>query len=240
MTNLSGTASDYFASLIEDYDSLIRRAVPGYDAMLAIVLEYLPSEPRRGLELGCGTGNLTLALARDAPDCHWTAVDASDEMVELTRARLAAEHPEVRFDVEIAQFEAMTGDHGPFDVVTSCISVHHVADKAGLFERLRPMLTSGGSLCFADQFTGATPRVADRHWQRWLEHCRSPGQCTEEEVDHLLEHSEAHDHYESLAACVGHLRRAGFIDVDCVWRDGMWAVVTAEVPDPNSGAATSE
>lgn len=230
MTDLTGTASDYFGSMVEEYDSLIRRAVPAYDAMRDVTLEYMPVAPGRGLELGCGTGNYTLALAGRFPACRWTAVDASDEMVELTRTRLAAEAPHVAVDCVVGRFEELALEPGGFDVVTSCISLHHVADKAELFVRLRAALRSGGSLCFSDQLWGAAPRVATRHWDRWLEHCRAPGQCTEEEIDHLVEHAESHDHYEPLAAYAEYLRDAGFEAIDCVWRDGMWAVVTAEAP----------
>jgi len=228
MTDLSGTASDYFASMIEDYDSLIRRAVPTYDAMMSVTLEYMPPDPASGLELGCGTGNFTVALAGRFPACRWTTVDASAEMVELTGARLAAEAPAAPVECVVGRFEELGFGPESFDVVTSCISLHHVTDKAALFERLRPMLRPGGTVCLSDQLTGATGRVADRHWDRWLEHCRAPGQCTEEEVDHLVEHSRAHDRYESLGAYEKYLRGAGFVDVDCVWRDGMWAVITAE------------
>lgn len=228
MSDVTGTASDYFASMIEDYDSLIRRAVPTYQQMLDTTLEYLPPHPRRALELGCGTGNFTIALARRFPDCLWTTVDASDEMVELTAARVEEEAAGVHVDCRVARFEEMEFDDESFDLITSCISLHHVADKGALFARMRPMLRPGGSICFSDQLTGAAPRVADRHWERWLEHCRGPGQCTEEEVDHLVEHSEVHDHYESLASYAEYLRDAGFVEIDCVWRDGMWAVVTAE------------
>jgi ubiquinone/menaquinone biosynthesis C-methylase UbiE len=230
VTDLTGTASDYFASMIEDYDSLIRRAVPTYDAMLAATLDYLPEHPRRGLELGCGTGNFTLALAGAFPDCRWATIDASEEMVELTAARVAEEAAGVHVDTLVGRFEEIDFPDDSFDLVTSCISLHHVADKAAFFARLRPMHRPGGSLCFADQLTGAAPRIADRHWERWIEHCESPGQCTEDEVNHLIEHSDAHDHYESLAAYARYLTDAGFTKVDCVWRDGMWAVVTAEVP----------
>ncbi|MDH3733372.1 MAG: methyltransferase domain-containing protein [Gemmatimonadota bacterium] len=230
MTDVTGTASDYFASMIEDYDSLIRRAVPTYQQMLDTTLEYMPPHPRRGLELGCGTGNFTLALAGLLPECRWTTVDASDEMIELTAARVAEEATGVHVDCVLARFEEIEFDAGSFDLITSCISLHHVADKAELFARLRPMLRPGGSLRFSDQLTGAAPGVADRHWERWLEHCRAPEQCTEAEVDHLVEHSEAHDHYESLAAYAQYLRDAGFVGIDCVWRDGMWAIVTAEAP----------
>jgi len=230
MTDVTGTASDYFASMIEDYDSLIRRAVPTYDEMMDITLEYMPPGRTRGLELGCGTGNYTLALVSRFPGCRWTTVDASEEMVDLTRARLAAAAPDAAVECVVGRFEELALEPGTFDLITSCISLHHVAEKADLFARLRVAMRPGGSLCFSDQLTGAAPRVADRHWDRWIEHCRSPGHCTEEEVDHLVEHSEAHDHYEPLAAYADYLRRAGFEAIDCVWRDGMWAVVTAEAP----------
>jgi tRNA (cmo5U34)-methyltransferase len=230
MTDVTGTASDYFGSMIEEYDSLIQRAVPTYEAMLSTTLEYLPAHPRSGLELGCGTGNFTLALVDRFPRCRWTIVDGSDEMVDLASARLTELAPAAHAECVLGRFELIEFDAASFDVITSCISLHHVADKAAMFARLRPMLRPGGSLCFADQLTGAAPRVADRHWERWLEHCRAPGQCTEEEVDHLVDHSAAHDHYESLAAYAQYLRDAGFVQIDCVWRDGMWAVVTAEAP----------
>ena len=230
MTDVTGTASDYFASMIEEYDSLIRRAVPTYDRMLAALIEYLPRKVSSGLELGCGTGNFTLALVERFPDARWVTVDASGEMVEATCARVAAEIPGAHVEGLVSRFEDLSLEAGRFDLVASYISLHHVAEKAELFARLRVLVAPGGSLCIADQLTGAAPRVADRHWQRWLEHCRSPGHCTPEEVDHLVDHSEAHDHYESLAAYAGYLRDAGFVDIDCVWRDGMWAVITAEAP----------
>ena len=39
---LPTSASGYFGSMAESYDSLIHRAVPRYDEMIARLLEYLP------------------------------------------------------------------------------------------------------------------------------------------------------------------------------------------------------
>jgi tRNA (cmo5U34)-methyltransferase len=224
------TASDYFGSLAAEYDSLIRRAVPRYDEMLGRLIEYLPQDPRRVLELGCGTGNLTLAVAGARPDCLITTVDAAEEMVELTRTRLRERVPsaEARATFLTAKFEELEAEPASFDLIVSAISLHHVVDKGALYRSLHGWLIPGGALCFSDQMGGGTRENHDVNWRRWLEHCRLPGNCTEDEIKSLLEHAEAHDHYTPLAEHLALLDDAGFRNLDCVWRDWMWGVVTAD------------
>ncbi len=61
------SAADYFGAMVAGYDSLIRRAVPRYDEMTDRLVDYLPPAAARVLELGCGTGNLTLRLVMTIP-----------------------------------------------------------------------------------------------------------------------------------------------------------------------------
>src|SRR5258705_11000336 len=106
--DLPNSAAGYFGSMSESYDSLIHRAVPRYDEMIARLLDYMPREPRRVLELGCGTGNLSLQLAKSFPLAELTLVDASAEMIALVRSRMAstpASNPRVSY-VE-AKFEEL-------------------------------------------------------------------------------------------------------------------------------------
>src|SRR3954471_13212754 len=87
---LPATAQGYFGAMVESYDSLIRRAVPRYDEMIDRLLAYMPADPKRILELGCGTGNLRVRLAERFPSAAITTVDASAEMISAARSRLAA------------------------------------------------------------------------------------------------------------------------------------------------------
>jgi ubiquinone/menaquinone biosynthesis C-methylase UbiE len=172
-----------------------------------------------------------LAAARGAlSGAATTFVDASPEMVELTRARIADAHPGAaeRGRFLVSRFEDLEIEARAFDLVTSAISLHHVADKGALFRAIQWMLAPGGTFRFADQMWGATDANAALNWQRWLEFCRLPGNCTEEEVESLVAHAREHDHYEPVAAHLRMLEEAGFAAVDCVWRNWMWGIVTAE------------
>jgi tRNA (cmo5U34)-methyltransferase len=230
----TGTASDYFGAMVASYDSLIRRAVPRYEEITACLVAFLPPVATRVLELGCGTGNLSLALAARYPEAELTLVDAAPEMVDLARGRLEATAPAsaARGRFVVGRFEELGLAAGSFDLVTSSFSLHHVRDKGSLFRTLRALLRPGGTLRFADQLRGGSARNHEIHWSDWLAFCRLPGNCTEEEIRGLLEHAERHDHYVPLAEHFRHLEGAGFASVDCVWRGGMWAVVTADAAEP--------
>lgn len=223
------TASDFFAERIPEYDSLMRRAVSGYEAMTSALLAELPPEAPTILELGCGTGNLTLQVAARYPAAVLTLVDGSAEMVALTRHRLEERAPR---QAEAATFitnwfEAVDFADGSFDLITSAIALHHVADKGPLYRQMHRWLKPGGRLCFADQLRMQDPGSQAHHWAEFLAFWRRPGNVSETEIVELLAHSEAHDHYETLADQFALLRAAGFRDLDAPWRDGFWAVLTA-------------
>src|SRR4051794_9454737 len=80
------------------------RAAPQWDAgrgaaertaPLAAACDRLDSLPRRILELGTGTGSGAYVLAERFPEADILAVDLSDEMIRLARAKTPP--PRLRF-----------------------------------------------------------------------------------------------------------------------------------------------
>jgi tRNA (cmo5U34)-methyltransferase len=236
------TAEDYWGSQVHSYDSLIRRIVPPYEEITRVLVAHLPERAARVVELGAGTGNLSLALAARYPDASLVLVDAAKEMLDVTRSRIAHAHPNVaaRADYRLSRFEDLSMPPASVDAVASQMSVHHVVDKSALFERLAEMLAPGGALVFADRLRSATDAAQSENWDRWVSLCRRT--CTPTEVEGLLRHAADHDHYATVAEHFAAMQRAGFVGVDCVWRDWAWGVFTAErgtLDCRNSGTAAS-
>jgi SAM-dependent methyltransferase len=93
--------------------------------------------PRRVLEVGSGRGEAAGRLVRELR-CEVAAVDQSERMVGLTRARGVEA---MRGDVEDLPFE-----EGSFDVVLAAWMLYHVFDLDRGLAELRRVLRAGGRL----------------------------------------------------------------------------------------------
>ena len=108
----------------------IRADVPRYDELQDQAVAAIPFPPQRVLELGIGTAETTRRILAAHPAAQITGLDSSPEMV--FRAR------ELLDDVQLARMEDPLPD-GPWDLVISVLSVHHLTDdqKQLLFRRVR-------------------------------------------------------------------------------------------------------
>jgi demethylmenaquinone methyltransferase/2-methoxy-6-polyprenyl-1,4-benzoquinol methylase len=104
------------------------------------------------LELACGTGMWTRALAGSARTL--TALDQSPEAIEIARRRCP---PSVRF--EVADLLTWTTD-ARYDAVFFAFWLSHVpADLfAGFFDRVASLLQPGGRAIFVDELSSAEPQ----------------------------------------------------------------------------------
>ena len=114
----------------ETYLDEIRAEVPRYDELQEATIAAVPFAPRRVLELGVGTGETTRRLLARYPDAEVTGLDSQPEMVFKAR-----EHG---ITVRLARMQDPLPD-GPWDLVVSVLSVHHLDSdqKRDLFRRVR-------------------------------------------------------------------------------------------------------
>jgi ubiquinone/menaquinone biosynthesis C-methylase UbiE len=149
-------------------------------------------------------------------------------MTALTASRAAAAGFAPRIATLTRRFEELEFPPGSFDLIASCMSLHHVRGKGPLYRDFARWLSPGGSLRFADQILGATEAIQAVNWQAWLAFCRQEGHCSPQELRGLTDHAAAHDHYTPLEEHFQLMSAAGFRRLDCIWRNGMYGVVTAE------------
>jgi trans-aconitate 2-methyltransferase len=101
------------------------------------------SAPAQMVDLGCGTGDLTLVLAERWPSARVTGVDSSEAMIAEATRRMASER--VRF--ELADLARWT-PAAPVEVLVSNAALHWLPDHPALLTRLVSLLAPGGVLAF--------------------------------------------------------------------------------------------
>lgn len=119
----------------------------------------------RVLDLGCGTGASTRALARALPYARITAVDASGGMLE--RARAKRWPPGVRFLHRSAEELAAEGE-GPYDAVFAAYLFRNVSDPDSVLGSVRGLLRPGGRLLVHEYSLSGSPV----HRAVWNSVCR--------------------------------------------------------------------
>ena len=149
------------------------------------VLHQIGDPPARVLEVGCGKGDLAVALHRAG--YYVTAIDPRAPEGSIFRR------------VGIEEFS----EPGPFDHVVAILSLHHVEDVGGALDKIVSLLRAGGTLVVvefawdridvktADWALARLPYASASRKRSWLERCcRGRAHDGGDEAGHL--HAEAH------------------------------------------------
>jgi len=190
---------------------------------------FLGSLPRpRVLDLGCGDGAVSETLHRALPAAEIVAADGSADMIAAARTRLA----DLPVEFRVISFEEIIagGLPGPrFDGIFSALAIHHLPmeGKAALFRALRPLLKPGGCFLNVDVVTSEVPEYTEWHftlWREWIvENQRA--KHLDESFENIPERARGKEenHFDPLPAQLAALREAGFSDVECHYRYGLFA-----------------
>lgn len=113
------------------------------------------------LDVGCGSGNLTLTAEKYAGESGSVyGVDASPEMIDVARKKARRRGSRTVF--ELGLIEKLSYPDATFDAVISRLAVHHLPDdlKRRGFEEIYRVLKPGGRFFLADFVPPANPILA--------------------------------------------------------------------------------
>ena len=102
------------------------------------------------LDVGCGTGEVTLPAKTRAKDGKVYGIDPAPEMIAVAQKKAA--HKKLEIDFRVGVIESLPFPDATIDVVTSSLMMHHLPEELkvrGLAEVYR-VLKPGGRLLIAD------------------------------------------------------------------------------------------
>jgi len=166
----------------------------------ATVVEFIPENAKRILDLGTGAGRL-LALVKEArPHAHFVGLDFSQTMLGEIRKRFAS-HPNVA--VVEHNFEHALPLIGTFDAVISSFAIHHLRHerKRSLYGDIYEILNPGGRFYDLDLVSSPTAKLH-------ADFMKATHREKEDPENKLLD----------LQTQLKWLLEIGFTDVDCHWK----------------------
>ncbi|GAA1945043.1 class I SAM-dependent methyltransferase [Kitasatospora viridis] len=148
-TELSTAIAAYWTAAAPDFDQEVDHGLREEQARTAWadrLADWLPGEPVRVLDAGCGTGSLALLAA--AAGHRVTGVDCSPAMVELARAKFAGEGLPGAFLVGDAAEPPTGGEQ--FDVVLARHLLWTLPDPLAALRAWAGRLRPGGRLVLVE------------------------------------------------------------------------------------------
>ncbi len=167
-----------------------------------VLLEHVPLDARRVLDIGTGDGRLTAMLRVNRPELVATGLDFSALMLERARQRFAGDE---RIELIEHDLSRPLPELGRFDAVVSSFAIHHLEHerKRELYAEVLALLEPGG--VFAN-----------------FEHVASPNERLHRAffaaIDVPIEDADPSDRLLDVKTQLGWLRELGFDDVDCYWK----------------------
>jgi 2-polyprenyl-3-methyl-5-hydroxy-6-metoxy-1,4-benzoquinol methylase len=116
----------------------------------SFLLRHVPAGCESVLEIGCGTGAFSRAVAEKAQSVH--AIDLSSQMIRVARSR-SSQFPQIEFEVADVMTRELPA--AQFDYIVTIATLHHLA-HAAVLAKLKDALKLGGKLIVLDLYQPET------------------------------------------------------------------------------------
>ncbi len=176
-----------------DRHARLQKRVAG-DLAEHITQQVDTTQVKHALEIGCGTGFLTLPLVRHYSHTRWTITDLSPRMLDECRRQLQSHTTSELAQLTLKPLDGESVDpaRGTYDLICSNLTLQWFTDWQSALERLMTCVRPGGWLMFttlaAGTFAGVNRKfgipepargfqtyLEEQEFARWLA-TRSPWQ----------------------------------------------------------------
>jgi tRNA (cmo5U34)-methyltransferase len=189
------------------------------------------------LDLGCGDGVLTEELLGKDETITATLADGSLTMLQKARERLKA-YSNMHF-IHASFQEILTGtiSLGHFDLCVSSFAIHHLEmkEKKNLFRYIYGHLNAEGHFVNIDVVLSPSEGLEKWYfsiWIEWMQHMQNQLNLKDELPEDIIRRYKdpsSMNKPDTLEDQLEALRETGFRDVDCYYKNGIFAVFGGKI-----------
>lgn len=212
-----------FDNLSSNYDRQRKQIVPCFQDFYnsSVAIAEVDTENPNILDVGAGTGLFSSFILRKFPEAKLTLIDFSDKMLEVAKERFK----------DYGDIKYIVGDYSKYDftekydIIISALSIHHLTDeqKEEFHKKCYSILRNNGVFINADLVLGNTKYLDSIYKKYWKSSIEQSGLC-KEEILASFERMKL-DKEATLYQQLTWLRKAGFSDVDYVYKHYNFAVI---------------
>ena len=213
---------EQFSNVSKKYDSQREYLIPCFKDFYTACLPLVKSltHAKTVLDIGAGTGLFTQFIYDIKPNLQFTLTDLSGEMLNVAHERFDGEPNFEYLELDFSKDPLP----GKYDIIISGLAIHHLedADKAKLYKNIFQALNDGGLFINADQVAGKNVLFDSLYKYYWRETVSHSG-LDHEALVQAFERTKL-DKLAPLATQLKMLEKAGFNEVDCIYKNMNFAV----------------
>ncbi len=147
---LSSTITkNWFEDWSDEYDSTLGKVKRHHKLLDLVVKSAAVKDGDRVLDIGCGTGLLSLKFLAKA-DCLIWGIDNSPEMLRIFKIKIDKLKLSGKIFCKLEDTESLDFEDRKFDIIASTVTLHHVKNKLPVIKKIYKLLKPGGKFVLGD------------------------------------------------------------------------------------------
>jgi len=231
---------EFFEFQASVYDQYQYNCVPQYEEMVSVAVDFLgrfchASRDPNILDLGCGTGNTSLALTKRFPDVRLSCADGSQQMIDLARSKLAPRAVEFQCTDFATPGWSAPWKAETFDAVISVLVLEHLPFPAyrALLQEVYGIMKPGAWFLAVEGHAGRlNQQLYFDLMAMWETRAVAAGKLTREqlqEIKSISAEKETH-HFALVEEKRQWWEEAGFAEVTTIWQFYCVSTMAARKP----------
>ncbi|WP_413112566.1 class I SAM-dependent methyltransferase [Thaumasiovibrio sp. DFM-14] len=225
------TVKAHFEEEAQEFDEIILKLIPHYLEMIDSMISSIPfdrSKPINVIDLGCGTGTISLKVKEAFPNAKIKCLDLAEKMIEMSKLKLQA-FDGIRY--EVGNFDTFQFQDR-YDVVVSSLALHHIVsdnDKIHFYQKIYDALLPSGIFLNADVVLASSDTLQSTYLSKWKSFMLQS--VSSDEIDNKwLPKYREEDSPAKLMSQIDWLKDLGFVNIDVIWKYYNFAVYGGSKP----------